>query len=80
MGITTINRYIFILGDLLRSVMDKSYDIDELESNEILKQLESSFSKKKGSLKKDSTSRLWLQYMDMIDNLKSNIRADRTGN
>lgn len=59
--------------------MDGRQDIDKLQENELLKQIKSSFFKKKEDLKKDKNSRLWLLYMEMIDILRSNIRADRTG-
>lgn len=68
-----------LLGDLLKSTLDGHQDIDKLQENELIELIKSSFSKKKESLKKDTNSRLWLLYMEMIDILRSNIRADRTG-
>lgn len=60
--------------------MDGSENVNELKNNEVLKRIDLSFSNKKENLKSDATSRLWLQYMEMMDYLKSNIRADRIGN
>lgn len=69
----------YSLGDLLKSTLDGKQDIDKLNESELLQQIKLSFTKKKESLKNESTSRLWLLYMEMLDTLRSNIRADRTG-
>lgn len=69
----------FILDDLLRRTLDGQQPIDKLHENDILKQIKLSMAKKKEGLKSDPNSRLWLQFMDMMDILRSNIRADRTG-
>lgn len=70
---------LYLLGELLKATLDGRQDIDKLHENEVLKEITLSISKKKESLKSDPNSRLWLQYMDAIDMLRSNIRADRTG-
>ena len=37
------------------------------------------FQQQKESLQDNRTAKLWLQYMDMVDNVRKSIKAERTG-
>lgn len=71
--------FYLILGDLLKSTLDGRQHIDKLYENQVLNHIKLSLTKKKQALQGDSNSRVWLQYIEMIDILRSNIRAERTG-
>lgn len=68
-----------IKDDLLKDTLDGKQNVDDLRENEVLNQILRSIEVKKQSLRVDPTSRIWLQFMDMMDILRSNIRAERTG-
>lgn len=68
-----------IKDDLLKDTLEGKQNVDQLRENGVLNQILRSFAVKKQSLRVDPTSRIWLQFMDMMDILRSNIRAERTG-
>lgn len=68
-----------IAGDLLKNTLDGSQDIEKLHENEVLQRINLSLEQKKQSLQVNANSRVWFQYMEMIDILRSNIRSERTG-
>jgi len=49
--------------------------LEEVEESETLKQIEDQISQANDDLKTCRTSRLWLQYLDMIYLLQALIRA-----
>lgn len=60
--------------------MQNELDIKALDTNSILAKLEEQLLKAKDQLKMlGPTNCLWLQYIKMIDILKSSIRSDRIG-
>ena len=60
--------------------MDKSIAAEDLTSYPELQRLLDKIIQTKNDLASSRTSRLWLQYMDMVDILWSFLRAERTGN
>lgn len=67
-------------ASIFKNVLNNQQDIHELENNVNLIEMETKFNEAKQKLKSlGHTSRLWVQYIDMIDILKSNIRGDRVG-
>lgn len=71
--------FVSFIGDLLRSTLDGRESIDKLNENDVLNQVKLILAKRKETLQNDPNSRVWLQYMETIDILRSNIRAERTG-
>lgn len=70
-------------GTLFDDVMTKTVTVSDLESNlelsQQLNQIERKLSEAKNKMKSyGPTPRLWLQYISLLDLLKSNIRGDRT--
>ena len=60
--------------------MDKRVSPEDLEENSELQRLMEKLLQTKTELSTNWTSRLWLQYMNMIDILRRFLRAERTGN
>lgn len=60
--------------------MKKELNVTQLENDPNLMAIDAKLSESKKNLQlMGPTSRLWLQYINMMDILKSNIRSDRTG-
>ena len=53
--------------------------VQDIETSPRMAQIENQIQRGKEDLKRSRTSKLWLQYMDMIAILQSFIRAERTG-
>ncbi len=64
---------------MLNSTLDGKQNIEKLHENQVLNRIKLSLKKKKQDLQGNANSRVWLQYMEMIDILRSNIRSERTG-
>lgn len=59
-------------------VLENHGSVHELDNNSQLTTMELKFNEEKNKLKSHGpTSKLWIQYVNMIDIFKSNIRADR---
>lgn len=63
----------------MKSTLEGRENIDKLNENELIKKIKLSLTNKKQTLQRDANSRVWLQYMDMLDILRSNLRSERTG-
>lgn len=63
----------------MKCTLDGSQTIENIHENELLKQIKVGHAKQKQIYEKDRNSRVWLQYMDMLDIFRSNIRSERTG-
>lgn len=68
--------------EITNKLLDGDLDVDELELKHGRKfdQINHSMQEVKVLLKSSRTSKLWLQYMDMIDILLKAIKSERTGN
>lgn len=65
---------------LFDDLLSKKITPSDIESNEILESIDKercAFAETLSS--KSRTAKLWLQFMDMVDILKSHIRSERTG-
>ncbi len=71
---------LWITASMFRAIEKKELNVNKLEDDPDLKAMDVKLLESKKQLELSGlTSRLWLQYMNMIDILKSNIRSDRTG-
>lgn len=68
------------LGTLMKEVLAGKINAQNLESNDVLQRLASQLRSEVDVMKENRTSALWIQYMTMIDILRSFIKAERTGN
>lgn len=65
---------------MFNDVLNDQAKVRELEYNSQLITMEKKFNEAKTKLKSlGPTSKLWIQYLQMVDIFKSNIRADRIG-
>lgn len=65
---------------MFEEVLSNGANIKQLADNPKLIEVEKKMEESKSKLKSlGPTSQLWLQYVYMMDILKSNIRGDRTG-
>jgi hypothetical protein len=65
---------------LYEDVLSQKIAVESLLDDVTLKKAEVTYYELKSSLKPYRTAKLWLQYMDMVDLLKTFIKAERTGN
>lgn len=69
------------LGTLYEQVFNGKIGTDDVTSNEVLNSAKEKFERAKQRLSdKSRTAKLWIQYTDMIQLLRSFIRSERTGN
>ncbi|XP_045199496.1 uncharacterized protein LOC123553863 [Mercenaria mercenaria] len=66
--------------DIHHDILNKRRAPESLQNNKTILELMESYEQMKLDLLKYKTARLWLQHMEMIDILKSFIKAERTGN
>lgn len=70
----------WITASLFHAIMKKELNLNKLENDPDLMAMDVKLSKSKNQLQlMGLTSRLWIQYINMMDILKSNIQSDRTG-
>ena len=69
---------IIILKDVYDKLVSGIISIDDLQSNQMLSKLYDELENKKASLSSSRTSKLWLQYVDMVDIVMNFIWAERT--
>ena len=67
-------------GELLDKLVLNDITAAEVWDSPVLTRIKMRIEEKKTALSESRTSRLWLQYMDMIAILQRFIRAERTGN
>ena len=68
------------LGSLFEDFMKKEMSADEICSSDIFECVKRKIEQERSSLSVSHTAKLWLQFMDMIDILRTFIKAKRTGN
>lgn len=69
----------WITASLFHAIVKKELNVKKLENDPDLMAMDVKLTKSKNQLQlMGPTSRLWLQYINMMDILKSNIRSDRT--
>lgn len=68
------------LTELMTSLLPGSVTVAEVESNEVLDRFGENLDKKKDALRSLKTSKLWMQYLDMVDIVRNFIKGERTGN
>ena len=69
-----------ILKIQIQDLMSKNISAYSLGTDTRLKEISGKYEEGKGTFKEKRTASLWLQYMEMIDILKTFIKAERTGN
>lgn len=75
------NELLIEMDKLYEEVFNLHIRLDEVNSNEVLKTAKNRFEHVKKVLScKSRTAKLWLQYTDMIQLVRSFIRSERTGN
>ena len=65
---------------IYNDVMNCNIAIKDVETSPTMELIANQFDLAKNDLKKSRTSKLWLQYLDMIALLQAFLRAERTGN
>ena len=65
--------------DIYESLLSDTVSVDEVCSSNVINKILSLMKEAKEAMT-TRTSRLWLQYMDMIDILRMFLKAERTGN
>lgn len=68
------------LEDIMEAVMRGSVTATDLETNDILQQVNEKFEAEKQILSDFRLARLWIQYDDMVDILRKFLKAERLGN
>ncbi len=69
------------IHELFQGIKEKSMPLSSIANSKELIKLESCLLKYKALLAdKSPTAKLWLQYLEYVENLKLFIRAERTGN
>lgn len=63
----------------LHEVISGDMTLDDIEASEAIGQISDRLKATKTSLKEIATSRLWLQYIEMVNILRQFLRAERTG-
>lgn len=67
--------------DLFSALVEKKVTVSDIDSHEMLASIEKERKLFKEELSsKSRTAKFWLQFMEMVDILKSNIRSERIGN
>lgn len=66
--------------ELFDQVVRKEVSAEVVASSQELDWIEAKLSETKSKLLTSRTSRLWLQYMEMLDILRRFIKGERTGN
>ena len=69
-----------ILQNMIKDALNGTLDIRAIKSNSVLQVVNEELEQKKEMMKENRTATLWLQYLDLIDILKQQIRAERLGN
>ena len=67
------------IKELVNDVKEKKIDLDTALQNESLKIIAQKLKDWKESMKSNRTARLWIQYMDMVEILRTFIRSVRIG-
>lgn len=66
--------------NLMNRLLDGEIELAEIQRSNVLNEIERSLDEQKQKMHSFPTSRLWIQYMEMISILKQFIKAERTGN
>lgn len=69
-----------MLTELMKHLLTGSIPASEVETDEVLVRFEDTIASKKENLQSLRTSKLWLQYLDMIKLLRGFLTGERTGN
>ena len=64
---------------LYADLMARKKSAEKLSSTSAIGKIKHLLHQQKESLQDNSTAKLWLQYMDMVDILRKSIKAERTG-
>ena len=65
---------------LYKKLMQGSMSADQICQSDLMNKIRDALQTEAEALKSSRTAALWLQYMEMVDILRSFIRAKRTGN
>ena len=66
-------------GDLYDELMSDASKADEVCTSESIQTITEKLKQKKESLQESRTAKLWVEYMKMVDILRTFIKAERTG-
>jgi hypothetical protein len=79
-SITSIPESLKATYTLYDHLMDRTITLTSLHNSDVLKEINQKLQAEKDGMQTQCTSKLWLQYLQMISILKTFIKAERTGN